>query len=104
MTPSICARFCLPRLCEPKRFFAKLERALEGGGGADLQQLEHAALVRGETNALANDFLHHFAALGQFALALRLLRLPRAESHDVALVQALSNAGLRHDLRPLRPL
>ena len=29
-----------------------LERALEGGGGADLQQLEHAALVRGETNAL----------------------------------------------------
>merc|ERR1712118_567579 len=68
----------LAALVRAQALLGKLESALEGRGGADLEQLEQAALVRREADSLTNNLLHDLAALRQLPLALSLLRLARA--------------------------
>ena len=71
----------------------QLQGALEGGGGADLEQLDHAALVGGEAHDLADDLADQGVAHALAALAVGGLLRQLALGHDVALVQARGHAG-----------
>ena len=71
----------------------QLQRALEGGGGADLQQLDHAALVGRKAHNLADHFANQGHASELLALAVRRFWLQLPSGDDESLVQACSRAG-----------
>merc|ERR1719272_2550034 len=66
----------------------EFQGALEGGGGTDLNELDDAALIRGKTGDLANNFLDQFVARARVSLAVGWLLRQRLASDDEAFVQA----------------
>merc|ERR1719473_1363501 len=88
----------LAALVRAEALLGELEGALHRGRGADLDELDEAALVRREADDLAHDLLDELLALAKAALRLaaRRARLHVALRHDVALVEADGDAGLYH--------
>ena len=73
----------------------QLQRTLERGSGANLQQLDHAALIGREAHNLADHLADEGHTSALLALAVGRLWLQLPSGHDEALVQAGSKAGGR---------
>merc|ERR1719215_1169041 len=83
----------LAALVSAEPLLRQLQGTLEGGGGADLDKLDHASLVRGITDHLPNDLLDQNIALAVPALHVGRPLRHFAPRHDETLVQAGGEAG-----------